>query len=369
MAITYEIEIAAQPGIYEPQERSMKVCFAEPAQGVDKETGILLILAGYGDSMTSRVYTKMREKFADTYNLVTVQCDYFGYEYMQNDIPTEISQEMLERALSPAELDLLALDYEKYAHILKGKIFKQNVELRETKAKFNDMGLMQAMDNLRAVKVVMDILKDNAYVLNENRIYAYGFSHGAYLAYLCNALWRGGFTGIIDNSAYLVPYFLNKPREVDNVEEDFMVTQNMYFKASVFVEDEQILKLPFLYEAFENQAAILCIAGENDHMTPLEEKKEFLSQVEHAKVETITKYRVDRVNFFNTEHGVGADFLNLFRYAFYTFLLPNEKEREKKKEKHVISYENVRYETDLFSYEVRWEDGIPVLYREKKSPK
>ena len=85
MAKTYELEIQAQLSVYEPKERTMMMYFAEPEDGVNQDTGILLLLAGYGGNAKSRVFEKMRTAFADAYNLLTVQCDYFGYEYMQNN--------------------------------------------------------------------------------------------------------------------------------------------------------------------------------------------------------------------------------------------------------------------------------------------
>ncbi len=49
------------------------------------------------------------------------------------------------------------------------------------------MGIMQAIDNISAVICIMEIIKDNCYKFNRNKIIIYGHSHGAYLAYLCNA--------------------------------------------------------------------------------------------------------------------------------------------------------------------------------------
>ena len=119
MANSYEIEVQAQPSIYLPKERTMKIAFSEPEAGVDKETGILLIIAGYGGQLSSNVYTKMRNQFADDYNLMTVQCDYFGYQYMGNDYPVVVDDELLKSSLSVAELELLNRDYERYKHILQ----------------------------------------------------------------------------------------------------------------------------------------------------------------------------------------------------------------------------------------------------------
>ena len=363
MSNTYEIEIEAQPSIYKPQERSIKVYFSEPQKGIDKDTGVLLLLAGYGGHATSNVFTKMRDTFSDKYNLVVVQCEYFGYEFMQNCEPPNISNEMLIQELSDAELELLQKDYDKYAHILQGKVFKQYVDCGETKEYFNDMGLMQAIDNLRSVKVVLDILENNHYLINENRIYVYGFSHGGYLAYLCNALWPELFTGIVDNSGYIVPYYLKNARLYDECIDGIQIRQITIYKASEFVGDEQILDLTYLYQKFDNNANIICFAGEDDYMTSLEEKKAFLNNVNHSRVETITKYRVDREIFQNTDHGMGADFIKLFDATYKTFIKPKEDKQKRSKSKHRVSCNNVCYETDFFRYEVRWEEGIPILYR------
>lgn len=363
MEHAYEIEVLAQPSIYSPQERTMKIYFSEPKNGIDQNTGLLLIIAGYGGNARSNVYSKMRRQFADDYNLLTVQCDYFGYEYMQNNTPIEITKYMLESVLTDAELELLQLDYDKFSHILKGKEFQQIVELDETPDHFNDMGLMQAMDNLRAVKVVTDIAENNGYMLNPYRIYAYGFSHGAYLAYLCNAFCPQRFTAIIDNSAYLTPFFLTAQRETTMMEDGLHIDLIYRYKAKDIIQDVEILSLPRVYQQFKNEAKIICYVGENDHMTALEKKKEFLNEVENTKVEVVTQSRVDRICFYSTKHGMSADFVELFRYTYAKYLTQDGKKRKSEK---VITYDNVEYETDMFRYIVSWEDGIPILLRVAK---
>lgn len=368
MENVYNIEIQAQPSIYAPQERTLRICFSEPDAGVDKDTGLLLLIAGYGENISSPEYDKMREWCSNSCNLITVQCNYFGCEYMQNNIAPDITMEELQDSLSSAEFELLQRDYDRYFHILKGKTFHQKVELDETPELFNEMGLMQAIDNLRAVKVVMDIVKDNGYKLNEQRIYAYGCSQGAYLSYLCNALWPGLFTGIVDNSGFLSPYYLEHGHQQYVRDEDILIRQERIYRALEFVEDREIYSLPHLYKQFKNQADIICFAGEKDEMVSLEEKKEFISNVENAKVETITKFRIDMVLVKTTTHGLGADFVGLFRYAYGRYLLPKEAEQKKKrkKEERQIRFEDVSYDTKMFRYEVKWEEGIPMLYRFRK---
>jgi hypothetical protein len=286
---------------------------------------------------------------------------------MHNKICKEIDPDTLRRTLSDSELALLEMDYDRYEHILKGKVFEESVESDETPLCFNEMGLMQAIDNLRAVKVVLDIIEENNYKINENRIYAYGVSHGAYLVYVCNALWSELFTAVVDNCAYLTPVYLKKPRTVDSFLGDgIQLRRNYTYKALEFAGDEEIYDLHTFYRQFENKAEILCYAGEDDWITPLEDKKAFLNQVQHTEVKTVTKYQANNELFVNAGHGLGTDFMKLFELSNKIFLEPKEKEWKKKRVKHRIACEDTIYETELYRYEVKWEDGIPILSRNPK---
>lgn len=44
---------------------------------VNENTGMLVLIPGYGGNIDSHVFRKMREVFAEQYNFITVQCDYF----------------------------------------------------------------------------------------------------------------------------------------------------------------------------------------------------------------------------------------------------------------------------------------------------
>ncbi|CAH2211897.1 hypothetical protein [Tepidibacter aestuarii] len=46
---------------------------------------MVLLISGFGGHANSNVYKKMRKEFADKYNMVTVQCDYFGWGFMQEE--------------------------------------------------------------------------------------------------------------------------------------------------------------------------------------------------------------------------------------------------------------------------------------------
>lgn len=73
MAYNQQIIIPAHPNIYDGSgERTYRIEYSVPQNGTNLETGIVLIVPGFGGNIDSNVYKKMREVFADDYNLVTV---------------------------------------------------------------------------------------------------------------------------------------------------------------------------------------------------------------------------------------------------------------------------------------------------------
>ena len=72
MAKEYDFCMYGHPSIYKPKERKLKIYFSEPESGVNENTGILLLIPGFGGNANSNVYKKMRDYFSDEYNLVVV---------------------------------------------------------------------------------------------------------------------------------------------------------------------------------------------------------------------------------------------------------------------------------------------------------
>ncbi|PWW08693.1 hypothetical protein DFQ01_101419 [Paenibacillus cellulosilyticus] len=268
MAKSYTVNISAHRNVYNNNLRTMNLYFSEPEQGVNKETGLLLFIAGYGGHANSNVYKKMRDVFADQYNLVCIQCDYFGWEFMQHE------------------------------------------ELEESIDNFNDMTTMQALDNLTAVTMVIEILKDNNLDFNGRRIIAYGHSHGAYLTYLCNRLSPGLFSSIIDNSSYNYPMYLHYGREISG-------GSTLSYLAGKTVLFPELYDLVRLYDGFDNRAQILSWHGENDDMAPIEDKERLCAVTKGMKLERVRQEHIRPDGAFtSTRHGLNADFLKMFDLAF-----------------------------------------------------
>ena len=82
----------------------------------------------------------------------------------------------------------------------------------ENEEEFNEMGLMQAIDNITALLAVMKKTAEDGYTFNSKKVILYGNSHGAYLCHLCNILMPNFISLIIDNSGWIYLVHINKDR-------------------------------------------------------------------------------------------------------------------------------------------------------------
>lgn len=327
MAKDYLITPYAHPNIYNQySDRKFNVYFSEPENGVNEETGLLLFIPGFGGNAHSNVYKKMRAKFADDYNLITIQCDYFGQEFMQDSSSTDIHIpfDIVKSSLSSTQYQGFLEVYEQQPNNTLQFLSQYSLripikeKLNESIENFNDMGIMQAMDNINAVLMVMAVLNDNNLNINLKKVIIYGNSHGSYLSYLCNAFAPQLFTLIIDNSSWLFPAYLTSLRylyrSIGNVtigfEFDYMARQIDF--------DTEILDLRQLYNNIINECNIICFHGTTDNLISHTDKRKFCGQITNCDYHEIDERKVDSVIFKSTNHGLDADFLQLFNHAMNT---------------------------------------------------
>jgi hypothetical protein len=361
MSIDREITVTTHPNIYTNYSpRNMNVYISEPSQGINEQTGFCLFVAGYGGNANSNVYKKMRSIFADKYNLVTVQCDYFGHEFMQGS----------ESVIFDLDIDYFAkfLSTDELLHVFEGNMFhlerfiavsqkyrmtvSANESLNESLDNFNDMGIMQALDNLRALLYVMNQVRAQGVSFNSKKIIVYGHSHGAYLSYLCNAFAPHLISLLIDNSAWLFPNYLMTTRFFSK--EFGLMNLNVKFNylASKLPYDFNLLCLPILYQTFNNSCKILSFQGSSDNLVLPRQKRSFCNIVPNCTYVEIGEEQVDGFIFKSTAHGLDADFLNLFNYVMdgQKFDLGTE-----------VKLPTVHIETEQKIYKITYENGFPLF--------
>ena len=190
MAKLFRHSICGHKNIYTDNNnnRELVIEYGEPDIGANNDTGILITVPGYGGDINSNVYRKMRKTLPDKYNMIVMQCDYFGNKYMHSDLPQE-----LEKLLQCENLKQCQL------------VWKSKPEdMGESVEEFNDMGIMQALDIVNATLEIITLYLRNGYEINLNKIVLLGHSHGGYISHLANIICPGLFSFIIENSIIIV---------------------------------------------------------------------------------------------------------------------------------------------------------------------
>lgn len=313
VVICDEIVIDGHPNIYNNSSRKLRIAYGIP-ETTNNETGIILLVPGFGGNIDSNVYKKMRREFPEKYNSVVVQCSYFGDEFMQTpkNFNMDISQVIKEkRKDSFTQKEILEV-FEEEKYIIHATEFTN-----ESIESFNDMGYMQAIDLLTTIACMEFILKGNNIVYNPLEIIGYGHSHGAYLLYLANFLNGNIFSLIVDNSGWIIPSYLQKDwnrRVITKIGKSQIITSYDYWIVDKII-NMKIYDLKELYKNKKPNVLVYSFLGEDDELVSLEEKKEFINMFPNGNLEIISNKNIDNIIFNNTKHSLGADLLKLFEYV------------------------------------------------------
>lgn len=318
MAIEYVIEYEGQPLLWNNQKRNARVVFCEPQTGVNKQTAFLVLSGGYKSKIDSNAWIKMRNVFADKYNVITIQCDYFGYCYVNHDFLTM-------KTLPPESEDC-----------------------------YNEMGPIQAMDHLRAIQTVIEFEGKKGNQPDTKHVLFFGHSHGAYLAYLCNAFAPKLFSAIIDNSAYLFPYHMDYGCPVTYYDENEQLQEQYHYYIEGKEVDRCIYDLNWLYKRFHNETQILVFHGTEDKMIPLESKREFLRSVGNTILHEISPDGTGDLVFRSAEHSLDANFFFFFNFVVRKYGFAASKG----------GFSEKTFRTPSYKYKILLEDGWPRMIRE-----
>lgn len=359
----YNISVPAHHIVYShgdtSKPRNLEVYFSIPDHGINKETGIVFFVQGFKANVNSNVYKKMRSLFADQYNLVTIQCHYFGQDYMENkqvfnpDI-NDLKQKLKEKDFKSIFINnkLNANRLFEVARQYPNLTLLQHVKYNETLSNFNDMGIMQCLDILTALYSVFEIIKDNELLFNTKKIIFYGNSHGSYLSYLCNAFAPNLISLIIDNSSWLISPYLSEPAKFGVNINDINLLIFVDYLASHLPYDKEILYLPSLYSKFTNKCRIVSYNGASESIFNLREKKEFCDSIPFTEFIEVTDEKVDGQIFKSTNHGLDADFLKLFD------LVMRNRDFQVST---TINQEDILLKTSKCEYRLCYDKSIPML--------
>lgn len=355
MSEQHSFEVGAHKNIYtNTTGRELRIDFSVPDNGVNSDTGIVVLIPGFGGNIDSNVYQKMRNRFADDYNMVTIQCDYFGSEYMQSKYEFSFNTEQLVNDdFTDAEIILIKKNPALLPELLREKsiLFTVDAKLGETIESFNDMSFMQAIDVITSIEAVKLILEDNNLEYDKNRVIVYGQSHGAYLAHLSNILYPHLITYIIDNSAWLEPIYLSKTRSVFMPIGKGKLKIDFTYLARELGLNKKALTLENLYRSYNGNTQIITFQGNVDNLIDYNEKRKIINHIQNSEFFLITEKDIDGKIFKSNTHGLQADFLELFSLAMKYETRSNVEIKGESYYKQNLSGINVEFNT---------EKGLPM---------
>lgn len=353
-----EFIIDAHPVVYSKiqKPRKLRIAYELPEQGVSEATSICILVAGFGANMDANVYKKMRRQFADTYNMVTVQCEYFGTEFMQDieniRVPNaenyiqQLATNRQKAAIRNGELSFLEFIGEQSITLPVSAIIEESEE------NFNDMGLMQAIDLVTTIEVMKLILQENNLLIS-NKVIGWGQSHGAYLLHFANVIAPHLFTTIIDNSAWVAPVYYNNSRFLSVTHNKSTLVGEFTYKAKSFLTNDYYFSLFDLYKNTFSEAFIYSCLGTSDNLVEVQEKELSLQRAKNYVYEVIDESKVDGQLFKSTTHGLDADFLLLMSYVESKYGL-NHANNLERQATYSLKIKNTVIDVD-YSY------GLPVF--------
>lgn len=298
----------------------------------------------------------MREQFADLYNMVTVQCEYFGSQFMQSteEFTLKDGYSSLANIFLEEEIKQIKNNFADFIPLLSNKTvnFPVLAKLGESTEEFVDMGYMQAIDVITSIEAIQIILKENVLAYDENRVIGFGQSQGAYLLHLCNRLVPHLFSQIIDNAAWVSPVYLYSNRWLYKQLNNATLCIEFDYIAKNIIEDKKALSLHELYKRFKNGAYIYSCIGTTDNLVNVQDKRSSLSKLNYVKFEVIDSKKVDGIIFKSTNHGLDADFIQLVDYVF------SQKSTHLNKNKKRIQYDVVSSKTKIH---VDYSYGLPLF--------
>lgn len=325
LAYVDSFSIPAHPSIYveRAKERSLEIHYAIPDSGIDAQTKMIVFAAGFGGHSKSNVYQKMRAQFADRYNCVTLQCDYFGSIFMQGATQFEVTRQTeyeMQKHFSKGDLHSIRNNQSNLLQVMQNYSSHFTVravhEKEETLNDFNDMGLMQAIDIITAIQALRLVLTENNMALVTEEIIGYGHSHGAYLLQLASIIEPNLFTHIIDNCAWTEPQYLKANRYLFSPYGKAILQIEFDYLAKTIPLLVQNLSVEKLWKSHQNRVNFIMYQGTNDNLIDHVYKQNFFQDKNHVVYREVSEKEVDGEIIKANTHGLEADFLKLFDQAY-----------------------------------------------------
>lgn len=311
-----------------------------PAAGVDRETGLILYLGGYGMDPCDGYTQGLLHHLANTYNCVAATLDYFGARLLTPDIATELvpHPDFFKKLHEHYGIAITAPKGVGIDQILAGvaRLLAQNgidhlhddCVLFNNSPEYNSMGFLPALDGIQVVHRLL-----TSQPLNKARIFVLGTSYGAYIANIMAKLAPKTFRMIVDNSGFSSAQ--DDKAAVAGWQRLFMGGVSISSKnvrhwsldpreTNFFSAPRQAIRdLHRCEHLINNTARIYAYHAANDTLAPTTRKIALRNAYQDRiayELEVIDESRVDGRIFKNLTHGMNASLRGIFDLSHAKFL-------------------------------------------------
>ena len=317
--------------------RPLRYIAAAPPTGIDRHTGILFYIAGYGREPCDAYAQHLITSLAARHNCISVAVKYYGAEFQAKGRvrPAPDFFENASRCYGipiPAPAD--EREAGKLVQVLAQVLVQNGVKALDPSClilvdadEYNSMGFLPALDHLQVLHHLLA-----THHVDKRRLFVIGTSYGGYVATLMAKLAPNTFRLVVDNCGFSsaeddLGAVIGRARATlcDIVCETqarpaFAATPGAPNFFSLPRREIRSLFVPA--HLFPNTARLYAYHGVGDRVAPTERKlrlrEAFAGRIPYD-LEIIDQSRIDGRLFKTPEHGLGASMRLLFERSYEKF--------------------------------------------------
>jgi len=202
------MECPALPHEFSNKPRSIKYYVKGPDNGLNGNTGCMLVIHGQAEHPNMRYYRTIRNEWANKYNVLAIGVEYLGTKLLSN--PSALNKVQLEKLLQEVkkhytieELKAAVIDGKfEFTRLPPKALFDHICIKGDLMDEPLDFGYIQTIDCLTALGALLKYARKNRLSYNPRRIYAYGASMGAHIAQMCGKMAPATLAVIGDMSGF-----------------------------------------------------------------------------------------------------------------------------------------------------------------------
>lgn len=315
-----------------------KCVIAVPQAGVNSETGLFIVIAGYGQSPFEPYFRDMLLPYIAAKSNSVVACmDYFGASVKRPNSFTphqlffvELHKHLGVSVEAPAELKINEL-----VDGLLEQLYAQGVrELPPScrlkinpKEEYHSFGLLPALDHLSLINDLQ-----NRYSLDRRKTYVLGTSYGGYVALLMHKFAAERLCMIIDNSGFsevVEDLFSRNARIAQYKGIEFHALEPPFWSKEPDAEHhmnkamEMVRDLKETSHMHNSSTRIYSFHSVNDTVAPTQTKNQLADEmVKYCdfRYSLIGEANLDGRLFKNLTHGLSASLKGLFERCYSDIL-------------------------------------------------